>query len=80
MVQARINLALDELEEMLEQRREERVQESVAQTVFRHQVQDARIEREQRRSERALETWASLLVQRSRLLRHETDRLSLKTA
>lgn len=73
MEQARIRIELDEMEEMLEIRREERVQQTLALQQFLHQVETAKAERDQRRQEKALEEWADRLSQRVRQLRCQTD-------
>lgn len=69
---ARMNLDLDELEDLLEQRRDDRVHEGLALQLFLRQVEQARLERDARRQENALEAWANKLSQRARYLRKKS--------
>lgn len=76
--QAKIRLELDEMEELLQQRRDERVEQAVAEKQFQIQVETARSERELRRQEKALDAWASQLAIRTRLLRTQTEQFRQK--
>lgn len=83
--QAKIRLELDEMEQLLQQRRDERMDRILAEEQFKIQVEAARCERELRRQEQVLDAWVSQLAIRTRLLRTQTEQFrarlrGLKTA